>query len=96
MKSNTTNQLTSQDVAKIIERNNQGPEAKAVVNINPSSASEMSKQSANSASSAANRYGNQSANAGQRQSSLTSAYVTKPTKVPGRVNTNPTFSARGI
>ena len=89
-------QLTANDAAKIIERNNQGPQAKAVVNINPSSAADFSKQSASSASNAANRYSNQSNTAGQRASSLTSSYVTKPTRTPGRVNTNPTFSARGI
>lgn len=94
-KQSTNNgQLTSQDVSKIIERNRQGAQTRSVVNVTPSSASQLSQQSANSASNAANRYSQQSNNAGQRQSSLTNGYVTKPTRVPGRVNMNPTFSSR--
>lgn len=89
-------QLSPQDVGKIIENNKKGPNVKAVVNLNPGSVSDLTKQSANSSSNAASRYGQQSAGAGQRQSSLMNGYVTKPTRTPGRVNTNPTFSARGI
>lgn len=87
-------QLSAHDVSKIIENNKQQPEARAVVNINPSSASDIGKRTSNSASNAASRYGQQSLNAGQKQSSLTNGYITKPSRVPGRVNTNPTFTFR--
>ena len=95
--SNKNSQLSNQDVAKIIERNNQGPAAKAVVNINPASTSDLSKQTTNSAGNAAARAGQQSANAGQKSNSLISGYNNKPTRsVPSKMNTNPTFSARSV
>ena len=86
--------FSANDAAKIIDRNSDGPDAKAIVNIDPSSASKM--MNSNSASSAASRYGNQAANAGAQNSALTSAYVNKPTRSTSRSNINPTVSANSI
>ena len=91
---NTT--FTADQAQKIIDANKDEPEAKAVVNINPRSASDILSQNSDSAQKAANNYTNNSMNAGQRASSLSSGYVNKPQRIPGRLGVNPTFNASSI
>ena len=91
---NTT--FTADQAQKIIDANRDEPKAKAVVNINPKSASDILSQNSDSAQKAANNYTNNSMNAGQRASSLSSGYVNKPQRIPGRLGENPTFSASTI
>jgi hypothetical protein len=91
---NTT--FTADEAQKIIDANRNEPEAKAVVNINPKSASDILSQNSDSAQKAANNYTNNSLNAGQRAASLSSGYVNKPQRIPGRLGVNPTFNASTI
>lgn len=91
---NTT--FSADEAQKIIDANRNEPEAKAVVNINPKSASDILSQNSDSAQKAANNYTNNSLNAGQRAASLSSGYVNKPQRIPGRLGVNPTFNASTI
>ena len=88
--------FSASEAQNIIDANRQKPQAKAVVNINPKSATDMLSNSSNSAQQAANNHTNNSLNAGQRNASLTSGYINKPQRVPGRVGVNPTFGASSI
>ena len=90
------NTFSASEAQNIIDANRQKPEAKTVVNINPKSAADMLSSSSNSASQAASNHTNNSLNAGQRNASLTSGYINRPQRVPGRVGVNPTFSASSI
>ncbi len=91
---NTT--FSADEAQKIIDANRNEPEAKAVVNINPKSASDILSQNSDAAQKAANNHTNNSMNAGQRMSSLTSGYINKPQRIPGRLGVNPTFNASTI
>lgn len=91
---NTT--FTADQAQKIIDANRTEAEAKAIVNINPKSASDILSLNSDSAQKAANNYTNNSMNAGQRNSSLLNGYINKPQRVPGRLGVNPTFNASTI
>ena len=88
--------FSASEAQDIIDANRQKPQTKTVLNINPKSAADVLSNSSNSAQQAANNSTNNSLNAGQRASSLTSGYVSRPQRVPGRVGINPTFSASTI
>ena len=88
--------FSAAEAQNIIDANRQKPQAKTIVNINPKSVSDVMSSSSNSAQQAANNHANNSLNAGQRQSSMTSGYINRPQRVPGRVGINPTFNASSI
>ena len=88
--------FSAAEAQQIIDANRQKPQAKTVVNINPRSAADMLSNNSNSAQQAANNHTNNSLNAGQRSSSLTSGYINRPQRVPGRIGINPTFNASSI
>ncbi len=88
--------FSAAEAQKIIDANREKPHARTVVNINPKSATDLMSNSSNSVQQAANNHTNNSLNAGQRASSLTSGYVNKPQRVPGRLGINPTFNASTI
>ena len=90
------NTFSAAEAQNIIDSNRQKPQTKAVVNINPKSATDVLSNSSNSASQASSNYSNNSLNAGQRSSSLTSSYISRPQRTPSRVGINPTFSASSI
>lgn len=88
--------FSAAEAQNIIDANRQKPQAKAVVNINPKSATDVLSNSSNSAQQAASNHTNNSLNAGQRSASLTNGYISRPQRTPSRVGINPTFSASSI
>jgi len=84
------------DAQQIINSNKKEPTAKAVVNINPKSTTDILSQKSNSAQQAASSYTNSSLNAGQRHAALSGKYTNTPERIPSRLAVNPTFTASSI